>query len=198
MTENAFAEIVSVCAFEDAFSIELHIVKYHDMNRAALIEQIEEARTALEKLLTLLQSTSVARDRFASHLYQSRREYRRGVRNSRQIRQADRALRNLKFSNRPEYGLPRRFSTIGGPTADRRLIAAPHPLLATAHLREGAPFVIIASTETVEFLVSRGQSPEKVIPWLQDQKQAGIAGRRRYAYRTPPAQFSISFKPGSL
>jgi hypothetical protein len=40
-----------------------------------LIEQIEEARTVLEKLL--LQSTSVAPDRFASHLYQSRREYRR-------------------------------------------------------------------------------------------------------------------------
>ena len=120
------------------------------------------------------------------------------VRNCRKVRQADRALRNLKFSNRPEYGLPRRFSTMGGPTAHRRLIAAPHPLLATAHLREGAPFVIIASTETVEFLVSRGQSPEKVIPWLQDQKQAGIAGRRRYAYRTPPPQFSISFKPGSL
>ena len=30
------------------------IVKYHDMNRATLIEQIAEARTALEKLLTLL------------------------------------------------------------------------------------------------------------------------------------------------
>ena len=53
------------------------IVKYHDMNRATLIEQIAEARTALEKLLTLLQSTPVAPDRFASHLYQSRREYRR-------------------------------------------------------------------------------------------------------------------------
>jgi hypothetical protein len=31
----------------------------------------------LKKLLTLLQSTPVARDRFASHLYQSRRAYRR-------------------------------------------------------------------------------------------------------------------------
>ena len=53
------------------------IVKYHDMNRATLIEQIAEARTALEKLLTLLQSTPVAPDRFASHLYQARRQYRR-------------------------------------------------------------------------------------------------------------------------
>ena len=47
------------------------------MNRAALINQIEEARATLEKLLTLLQSAPVERDRFVSHLYQSRREYRR-------------------------------------------------------------------------------------------------------------------------
>jgi hypothetical protein len=33
------------------------------MNRAALIEQIQEARATLEKLLTLLQSTRVERDR---------------------------------------------------------------------------------------------------------------------------------------
>jgi hypothetical protein len=59
------------------FPLAPHIVKYHDMNRELLIERIEEARTVLERLLTLLQSTSVARDRFAFHLYQSRREYRR-------------------------------------------------------------------------------------------------------------------------
>ena len=47
------------------------------MNRAALIDQIQRARETLEKLLTLLQSTPVERDRFVSHLYQSRREYRR-------------------------------------------------------------------------------------------------------------------------
>jgi hypothetical protein len=40
----------------------MHIVKYHDMNRATLIERIEEARQILEKLLTLLQSTPVERD----------------------------------------------------------------------------------------------------------------------------------------
>jgi hypothetical protein len=43
------------------------------MNRAALIDQIEQARATLEKLLTLLQSAPVERDRFVSHLYQSRR-----------------------------------------------------------------------------------------------------------------------------
>ena len=46
------------------------------MNRGALIAQIEQARGTLEKLLTLLQSAPVERDRFVSHLYQSRREHR--------------------------------------------------------------------------------------------------------------------------
>lgn len=43
------------------------------MNRAALVDQIQQARGTLEKLLTLLQSAPVERDRFVSHLYQSRR-----------------------------------------------------------------------------------------------------------------------------
>ena len=47
------------------------------MNRAALIDQIQHARETLEKLLTLLQSAPVERDRFVSHLYQSRRANRR-------------------------------------------------------------------------------------------------------------------------
>ena len=46
------------------------------MKRKALVERIEEARTVLEKLLTLLQAAPVERDRFVSHLYQARREYR--------------------------------------------------------------------------------------------------------------------------
>ena len=46
------------------------------MNRAALIDQIQQARETLEKLLTLLQSAPVERDRFVSHLYQAQ-EYRR-------------------------------------------------------------------------------------------------------------------------
>ena len=47
------------------------------MNRAVLIDQIQQARETLEKLLALLQSAPVERDRFVSHLYQSRRAYRR-------------------------------------------------------------------------------------------------------------------------
>jgi hypothetical protein len=41
-----------------------------------LIAQIQQARETLEKLLALLQSAPVERDRFVSHLYQARREYR--------------------------------------------------------------------------------------------------------------------------
>ena len=47
------------------------------MNRATLIDQIEQAKASLEKLLSRLQSAPVERERFASHRYQSRREYRR-------------------------------------------------------------------------------------------------------------------------
>ena len=47
------------------------------MNRTALIDQIQQARETLEKLLILLESAPVERDRFVSHLYQARREYRR-------------------------------------------------------------------------------------------------------------------------
>jgi hypothetical protein len=60
-----------------SFPMIRRIVKYHDMNRTVLIDQIQQARETLEKLLTLLQSTPVERDRFVSHLYQARREYRR-------------------------------------------------------------------------------------------------------------------------
>ena len=52
------------------------------MNRTALIDQIQEARAILEKLLALLKSTPVERDRFVSHLYQSRREYGRTCENA--------------------------------------------------------------------------------------------------------------------
>jgi hypothetical protein len=46
------------------------------MSRAALINQIEQTPSDRQKLLSLLQSAPVERDRFVSHLYQSRRECR--------------------------------------------------------------------------------------------------------------------------
>ena len=44
------------------------------MNPAAVIEQIRATQQTLEKLRALLESSE--QDRFASHLYGSRREYR--------------------------------------------------------------------------------------------------------------------------
>ena len=52
-------------------------MKHQRMNRSALNVQIQRTRAALEKLLTVLESAPVERDRFVSHLYQSRRDFRR-------------------------------------------------------------------------------------------------------------------------
>ena len=47
------------------------------MNARPLLEQLEETMASTERLQALLQSVLAERDRFAAHLYQSRREYRR-------------------------------------------------------------------------------------------------------------------------
>ncbi|HEY5811739.1 MAG TPA: hypothetical protein VIT23_03685 [Terrimicrobiaceae bacterium] len=44
------------------------------MNRATFIEKLTEVQRTVEQLLTQLQASE--HDRFAAHLYQSRREYR--------------------------------------------------------------------------------------------------------------------------
>ena len=71
------------------------------MNRAALIDQIQQARETLEKLLTLLQSAPVERDRFVSHLYQSRREYRRACETAGKSGKQIGAMRHLDVSRSP-------------------------------------------------------------------------------------------------
>ena len=43
---------------------QIQPVKYHDMSRAALIDQIQQARETLEKLLTLLQSAPLSATNF--------------------------------------------------------------------------------------------------------------------------------------
>src|SRR4029453_16749675 len=45
------------------------------MNRAAVIEQLRQTQETLAKLLALLEAGEA--DKFAAHLYQSRRQYRR-------------------------------------------------------------------------------------------------------------------------
>ena len=96
-----------------------YIVKYHDMNRASLIERIEEARTVLESLLILLKSAPPEPDRFVSHLYQSGRECRPTC-DVTEIRQANRAVSRVP---RREDGLQARVSPMETPAADPRLIA---------------------------------------------------------------------------
>ena len=83
------------------------------MNRVVLIERIEEARTVLEKLLTLLQLAPSERDRFVSHLYQSRREYRRTCETAGKSGQANRAVRHLKLPNCGKHGFQVRLSPMG-------------------------------------------------------------------------------------
>jgi hypothetical protein len=47
------------------------------VNTRHLLAQLEETMASTERLHALLQSILAERDRFAAHLYQSRREYRR-------------------------------------------------------------------------------------------------------------------------
>jgi hypothetical protein len=75
-----------------------HHEYYMIMNRAALIEQIQEARKTLEKLLTLAanQQLSSATDLFPASI--SRGGVSSDVPNCRKVRQANRAVRHLVIS----------------------------------------------------------------------------------------------------
>jgi hypothetical protein len=84
---------------------QIGIVKYHDMNRVTLIERIEEAKTVLEKLLTLLQSTPVVARPVCFSSLPIQEGVPAGVRNCRQVRQANRAMRHLELPDRREHGI---------------------------------------------------------------------------------------------
>jgi hypothetical protein len=58
-------------------SLLLYRVISRYVNPRPLLEQLEETMASTERLHALLQSVLAERDRFAAHLYQSRREYRR-------------------------------------------------------------------------------------------------------------------------
>jgi hypothetical protein len=81
------------------------------MERVALIDQIQQARGSLEKLLSLLQSAPVERDRFVSHLYQSRRAYRRTC--ELLANRTNRAVRHREFPDCGEHGLQRGVAAVG-------------------------------------------------------------------------------------
>jgi hypothetical protein len=75
------------------------------MNRAAVIEQLKQTQEMLAQLLALLQAGET--DKFAAHLYQSRRQYR-GV--SERPNKGNKAIEprgSLKLPGRAELGLQR-------------------------------------------------------------------------------------------
>ncbi|MGC2577094.1 MAG: hypothetical protein WA376_05915, partial [Terrimicrobiaceae bacterium] len=94
----------------------------------------------LEKLLTLLQSTSVARDRFASHLYQSRREYRRACETA--GKSGKQIERCVIASFRIAESMGFKGAPMGGSAANRRLIA---DFFAACSIRD---FVDVRHSET--------------------------------------------------
>ena len=53
---------------------QMHVVKYHDMNRETFIAKLTEMQQIVEQLLAELQASE--HDAFAAHLYRSRREFR--------------------------------------------------------------------------------------------------------------------------
>ena len=69
--KDCFARFLKNCSRTYRFR---EISRYE---QATLIERIEEARAVFERVLNLLKSAPPEPDRFVSHLYQSRKEYRR-------------------------------------------------------------------------------------------------------------------------
>ncbi len=117
-------------------------------NRAALIDQIEQARETLKKLVShLLQSAPVERDRFMSHPYQPRMEYRRTCETAgKSGKQIERCVIISSFQFAESMGFKRDFRrrqlkalmVIG---KERSLCKATHPKgKAKAHRETGAPF----------------------------------------------------------
>jgi hypothetical protein len=94
------------------------------MHRETFIAKLTEVQQTVEQLLAQLQASE--HDRFAAHLYPSRREYRVGLPTRREIRQANRAMRHLELPDRREPGLQRRISPMGALAANWTLkIAIP-------------------------------------------------------------------------
>jgi hypothetical protein len=81
------------------------------MNRAAVIEQLKQTQEMLARLLALLEAGEG--DKFAAHLYQSRREYRRTLRATEQGQQGSRANHYRKLPDRAEPRIQWRLPRMG-------------------------------------------------------------------------------------
>jgi hypothetical protein len=81
------------------------------MNRAAVIEQLKQTQEMLARLLALLEAGEG--DKFAAHLYQSRREYRRTLRATEQVQQGSRANHYRKLPDRAQPRIQWRLPRMG-------------------------------------------------------------------------------------
>ena len=89
------------------------------MNRATVIAQIKATQQTLERLLALLESSE--QDRFASHIYQSRRDYRQACDSAgKSEKQIERSL-IATFRAAESLGFKGDFRQLGTPDANCRL-----------------------------------------------------------------------------
>jgi hypothetical protein len=86
------------------------------VNRAAVIEQVKQTQETLAKLLALLEAGEG--DKFAAHLYESRRQYRRTSERPNKGNKAIETRGYLKLPDRAEPWIQRRVSRLGALAAD--------------------------------------------------------------------------------
>ena len=91
------------------------------VNTVAPFDQIQQARETLEKLLTVLQSAPIERDRICFPPLSVPEGVSANVRNCWEIRQADRAVRHRNLPGSREHGLQGRISAAGAPAPAERI-----------------------------------------------------------------------------
>jgi hypothetical protein len=113
------AQLASALSPPERLQGAVHRVLFHDMHRDAFIAKRTEVQRTVEQLLAELQASE--HDKFAAHLYRSRREYRSACERSGKSGKPIERLRHLDVSRGREHGLPRRVSPMGTPVPDWRL-----------------------------------------------------------------------------
>jgi hypothetical protein len=88
------------------------------MNRAAVAEHLKQTQEMLANLLALLEAGEA--DKFAAHLYQSRRQYRR-ISERPKGQQGSRTRDYFKLPDRAEPGIQGRLSCMGALAARSRV-----------------------------------------------------------------------------
>ncbi len=96
------------------------------MHRATFIEKLTEVQQTVEQLLAQLQASE--HDKFAAHLYQSRREYRSACQRAGKGGSKSSAASSRPFRWAESLGFKGDFRHWGAPLADWRLRIAPRRL----------------------------------------------------------------------